>query len=331
MRILILGAGAVGGFLASVFHENGHEVSVLARGPHLAAIKAQGLRVRHHDGLMASYRVTATDKPEDLGPQDLIVTTVKAPALSGLLASCANVLRHDAPVITAMNGVFWWYGKGFDVDGRSPDCKRLDPDGTLASLVSPDQAVGMVIHSTNQVIEPGLIQNRSARNRFVIGAATPAGADQIKAMLPSLSLPGTRFELEEDLRRTMWHKLLRNLSSAPASVLTGGKAYDVLNDPDAQPVARALFLEGAAVARAHGFEGLGDDVDKVFAPGSGADQKPSMSQDVDLGRPMEIDSILRIVQDFAKQSGVPTPTLDVVIGLVILRARLAGGYPPAPT
>lgn len=329
MRILVLGAGAVGGFLAGVFHENGHNVSVLARGAHLAAIKAHGLRVRHADGRVISCAVTATDTPRDLGAQDLIVTTVKAPALAGVLVSCETLLRQGTPVITAMNGVFWWYGAGFSVAGLEPDCARLDPDGTLARLVPADQAVGMVIHSTNQVVEPGLIQNRSARNRFVIGAATPAGAEQIKAMLPSLQAPNTGFELEEDLRRTMWHKLLRNLSSAPASVLTGGMAYEVLNDPDAQHVARSLFLEGAAVARAHGFEGLGDDVDKVFAPGAGAHQKPSMSQDVDLGRPMEIDTMLRIVQDFGRQASVPTPTLDVVIGLVVLRARLAGGYPPA--
>ncbi|MBW4709737.1 2-dehydropantoate 2-reductase [Roseobacter sp. YSTF-M11] len=329
MRILVLGAGAVGGFLAGGFHENGHAVSVLARGTHLAAIKAHGLRVRHADGREICCNVTATDDPRELGDQDLIVTTVKAPALAGVLAACEPLLRRGMPVVTAMNGVFWWYGTGFAGAGQPPDCARLDPDGTLARLVPADQAVGMVIHSTNQVVEPGLIQNRSARNRFVIGAATRAGADRIEAMLPSLQGPGTRFEFERDLRRTMWHKLLRNLSSAPASVLTGGMAYQVLNDPDAQPVARALFLEGAAVARAHGFDGLGDDVARVFAPGAGAHQKPSMSQDVDLGRPMEIDTMLRIVQDFGRQTGVPTPTLDVVIGLVILRARLAGGYPPA--
>lgn len=327
MRILILGAGAVGGFLASVFHGKGHEVSVLARGAHLSAIKSQGLRVRTHDGQTLCCPVIATDDPTELGPQDLVVTTVKAPALSGLLSQIAPLLRDGVPVVTAMNGVFWWYGHGFDINGTPPNTRRLDPEGNIASLVSPDQAIGMVIHSTNQVIEPGLVQNRSPRNRFVIGAATPDGAARIKTMLPDLSAPGTQFELEDDLRRTMWHKLLRNLSSAPASVLTGGQAYDVINDPDTQTVARALFLEGAAVAHAHGFEGLADDVAKVFSPGSGARQKPSMSQDVDLGRPMEIDTILRIVQDFARQSGVPTPTLDVVVGLVILRARLAGCYP----
>ncbi len=330
MRILILGAGAVGGFLASVFHGNGHEVGVLARGAHLAAIKKQGLRVRGHDGQMVCCPVTAADDPTAFGPQDLVVTAVKAPALAGLLTQGAALLQEGTPVITAMNGVFWWYGLEFDIAGIVPDTRRLDPEGVIASLVSPDQAVGMVIHSTNQVVEPGLVQNRSPRNRFIIGAATPAGASRIRPMLPALSAPGVRFELEDDLRRAMWHKLLRNLSSAPTSVLTGGQAYDVLNDPDAQPVARALFLEGAAVARSHGFDGLADDAAKVFSPGSGARQKPSMSQDVDLGRPMEIDNILRIVQDFARQSGVPTPTLDVVVGLVILRARLAGCYPTVP-
>ena len=327
MRILILGAGAVGGFLASVFHGNGHEVSVLARGAHLAAIRKHGLRVRRHDGRMVCCPVIATDDPGAFGPQDLVITAVKAPALAGLLTQVAGLIRGGTPVITAMNGVFWWYGVGFNINGIDPDTRRLDPEGIIASLVPPDQAVGMVIHSTNQVIEPGLVQNRSPRNLLKIGSATPAGSSQFKPMLPALSAPGTRFELEGDLRRTMWRKLLRNLSSAPASVLTGGRAYDVLNDPDAQPVARALFLEGAAVAHSHGFYGLADDASRVFSPGSGAHQKPSMSQDIELGRPMEIDNILRIVQDFARQSGVPTPTLDVVVSLVILRARRAGCYP----
>ena len=330
MRILILGAGAVGGFLASVFHGNGHEVSVLARGAHLAAIRKQGLRVRRHDGRIVRCPVIATDDPGAFGPQDLVVTAVKAPALPDLLSQVEALLREGTPVITAMNGVFWWYGLGFDVDGLVPDTRRLDPEGMIASIVSPDRAVGMVIHSTNQVVEPGLVQNRSPRNRFMIGSATPAGAGRIEPMLSVLSAPGARFELTGDLRRAMWRKLLRNLSSAPASVLTGGEAFDVLNDPDAQPVARALFLEGAAVARSHGFDGLADEASNVFSPGSGARQKPSMSQDIDLGRPAEIDSILRIVQDFARQSGVPTPALDAVAGLVILRARLAGCYPTVP-
>ena len=330
MRVLIVGAGAVGGFLASVFHGNGHEVSVLARGAHLAAIKKQGLRVRRHDGQIVCCHVIATDDPSTFGPQDLVVTAVKAPALPGLLTQVEALLREGTPVITAMNGIFWWYSLGFDIDGMVPDTRRLDPEGTIASIVSPDQAVGMVIHSTNQVIEPGLVQNRSPRNRFIIGSATPAGASQIEPMLSVLAAPGARFELRDDLRRTMWHKLLRNLSSAPTSVLTGGQAFDVLNDPDAQPVARALFLEGAAVARSHGFDGFADEASNVFSPGSGAHQKPSMSQDIDLGRPVEIDNILRTVQDFARQADVPTPTLDVVVGLVILRARLAGCYPTVP-
>ena len=327
MRILILGAGAVGGFLASVFHENGHEVSVLARGAHLAAIKSQGLRVCRHDGRSLTCPVIATDDPSTLGIQDLVVTTVKAPGLPDLLAQIANILQSGTPVITALNGVFWWYAHGLEIGGAVPNTSRLDPDGVIASHISPDQAVGMVIHSTNKVSEPGLVQNSSARNRFVIGAATTKGASKIKSMLPTLSAPGTQFEFENDVRRTMWRKLLRNLSTAPGSVLTGGEAYDVINDPDAQFVSRALFLEGAAVASAHGFDGLAQDVSKVYSPGSGARQKPSMSQDVDLGRPMEIDSILRIVQDFARQVNIPTPTLDTVIGLVILRARIAGCYP----
>lgn len=324
---MIVGAGAIGGFLAFRLQDGGHDVSVVARGPHLEAIKAHGLRLRSVEATEKTLHLKASDAPETLGPQDLIITTVKAPALPNILKQIRSLIDSGTPVITAMNGVFWWYGNGLNISGSSPDTSRLDPSGRIAAMLPTDQTMGMVIHSTNEVVAPGIIQNRSAKNRFVLGPASLEANTQYKKLAASLTVPGVHFEPDANVRMTMWRKLLRNLTTAPLSVLTNGEAYDVMNDNHAKEIARALYLEGAAVASAHGFGGLDNDVEQVFQTGTGARQKPSMCQDYDLKRPMEIDNILRIVQDFARQCDVMTPTLDTVVALVILRARLAGCYP----
>lgn len=327
MKVMIVGAGATGGFLANTLHEGGHEVSLVARGPHLAAIKAHGLRLLRPDQPDSMCRIPASSDPGEFGSQDLIITTVKAPALPGLLSQMKPIIDAGTPVITAMNGVFWWYAQGMDVAGVQPDTSRLDPEGKIASLLSVEQTMGMVIHSTNKVAEPGVILNRSPKNRFVIGMPGAAGFDTGKKLSASLNVPGLEVTFDEDIRRIMWRKLLRNLTTAPTSVLTGATAYDVLNDPDVSKVSRALFLDGCAVASAHGYTGFERDEDQVFKKRAGAHQKPSMSQDIDLGRPMEVDNILRIVQDFAAQSKLSVPTLDTVVSLVKMRAQIAGCYP----
>ena len=325
MRVMIVGAGAIGGYLASVFHAAGHSVSLVARGPHLRAIQKNGLRVLAPDGQDSFAHLAASDDPRELGVQDLVITTLKAPALPGVLPMLDSVIGPNVPIVTAMNGVFWWYGNGMQLS-PAPDTSRLDPDGKIAEQLRNRTCLGMVVHSTNEVVEPGVVQNRSPNNRFVVGGPVADSVTAVRELLSPLTLQNTVIEVVDDVRPVMWRKLLRNLTTAPISVLTSAQAFDVINDADANSVARALFLEGAAVAASHGFEGLAEDVDAVFSPGKGARQKPSMSQDIDKGRPLEIDSILRIVQDFARQSNVPTPTLDTVLGLVILRARLAGCY-----
>ncbi|XWN34004.1 MAG: 2-dehydropantoate 2-reductase [Devosia sp.] len=326
MKVLIVGAGAVGGFLAVKLHEGGHEVAVVARGPHLHAIKSHGLTLRAPDGAEAVAKVAADESPERFGAQDLVITTLKAPSLPSIVPRLLPALASGAPLAAAMNGVFWWYGHDFLVRGDEADTRRLDPQGILATIPMA-QTLGIVIHSTNEMVAPGVVQNRSPNNRFVMGGPTAESMAHAVSLADALTSAAVSVVADSDIRRVMWRKLLRNLSTAPASVLTGGQAYDVLNDSDARTVAHALFEEGAAVAAAHGFEGLADEAPDVFRAGSGARQKPSMSQDVDRGRPMEIDTILRSVQDFARQCGVATPTLDTVVALVLLRARLVGGYP----
>ena len=325
LRIMIVGAGAIGGFLAKSLHDAGQTVSLVARGPHLQAIQSRGLRVLNPDGEATVAHLAASDNPDELGPQDLVIITLKAPALHGILPSLGRLLDSNAPIITAMNGVFWWYSNGLTLSPL-PDTTRLDSNGAIAAQLQSKTCLGMVVYSTNEVIEPGVVQNRSASNRFVIGGPTASSVASIRERLSPLTLSNAVIDVVDDVRPIMWRKLLRNLTTAPISVLTGAQAFEIINDPQVKIIARELFLEGAAVAASHGFVGLGDDVDKVFSTGGGARQKPSMSQDIDKGRPMEIDTILRVVQDFARQRNVPTPTLDIIVDLVVLRARIARCY-----
>lgn len=321
MKIAILGAGATGGFLALALSEAGHEVTVLARGPHLAAIRAKGLRVRDTTEREASVRLHATDDPAAIGVQEVLLSTLKAPALPGVLGALPPGLLQSARLVTAMNGVFWWYADGLAPEIARPDTRRLDHDGRLAAACAGIRPIGAVIHSTNQVIEPGLVINRSAANHFFIGAAHP---ESLEFLATALTCRRATFIPVADIRRNMWHKLLRNLSSAPLSVLTGGTVRQINADGDLRTIARAVFVEAALVAAAHGYAGLGQDVDDVIADGMGAEQRPSMRQDLDLGRPMELDTILRIVLDFARQANVPVPVLETLVAMVVGKARLAG-------
>ncbi len=327
MRIAIIGAGAIGGFLANRLAAR-HTVTVLARGAHLAAIQADGLRLISIDGAESVARVAATDDPDALGPQDLLISTLKAPALPAVLTRLQPTLRDGVPLIAALNGVFWWYGAGLTVNGEQPDTSRLDPDGCLGALIPPDQALGMVIYSASTVVAPGVIQNGTPFNRYTIGAATAAGHPRAESLADDLAVPGVEFSASDDIRRVMWRKLLLNLTTAPTSILTGADAYTIFEDADARSVAQALFYEGVAIAAAHGFTDLADPA-RIFQPDLHPRHVPSIRQDYERGRPMEIDTIIRVIQDFARQADIPTPVLDVLVPLVILSARAAGTYPPA--
>lgn len=345
MRICVFGAGAVGGYLAARLGHAGREVSVVARGPHLEAIRRDGLRLITPDEDLLT-RPLASDDPAELGRQDLVIVTAKAPALPQLAHSIGPLLGEATPVAFAMNGVQWWYGHGFAPGGRALDLARLDPDGALHRAIGPERALGMIVYSPNEVVEPGVVRNRRSNNRFVLGdpdaearqrSASSAGSStgrpdgasaRVTALVDALSGAGFEVEATDDIRRAMWQKLVRNVSTGPLCVLTGARTDQIVADPATRAVARALVSDALAVAAVHGFE-LGIDPEGVTAPGSRPEHKPSLLQDLERGRPMEIDAMLGAVADFAAQAGIPTPTLGMVLALLTMRARVAGGGPQA--
>lgn len=329
MKIAVVGAGAVGGYLAAELARAGNEVGVVARGENLQAIQTNGLVLETSTDRF-QVQLQASDDPADLGLQDLVIVTAKTPALPDLFRRLGPLLGPETPVLSAMNGVFWWYGHAFAPGGMVPDTRRLDRDGRLSASLPLERCVGMIIYSANSVVTPGVVRNTSQANRFIIGTPDPARGPDVEAIARSLG--ETRFEMvpTSEIRREMWHKLLRNIASASVAVLTGATIADIADDPDLAEIARAIHREAAAVAEAHGFGGFAAEADTLYLPGTRLRHKPSMLQDLELGRPMEIDTMIAVVQDFARQAEIATPRLDILLPLVVSRAELAGCYKRQP-
>lgn len=325
MKIAIVGAGAVGGYLAAELARAGHQVSVVARGENLRAIQTSGL-VLETSSDRFQIELQASEDPADLGLQDLVIVTAKTPALPDLFGRLGPLLGPETPVLNAMNGVFWWYAHDFAPNRVVPNTRRLDPDDRLSDFLPLERCVGMIVYSANSIVAPGVVLNTSQANRFIIGATDGIAGPDVKAIARAIG--DARFETvaTSDIRREMWHKLLRNIASACVAVLTGATIADIADDPNLAEIARAVHREAAAVAEAHGFGGFAAEADTLYLPGTRLRHKPSMLQDLELGRPMEIDTMIAIVHDFARQLSIPTPRLDTLLPLVVARAELAGCY-----
>jgi 2-dehydropantoate 2-reductase len=322
MRIAVYGAGAVGGFLAANLARAGRDVALIARGAHLAAIRANGLTLETPDERF-TVAVRASGDPAAIGPVDLVLVTAKTTANQAVAQGITPLLGPATPVVFAQNGVLWWYGQGFEPPVPA-DTERLDPDGRLAAAISPERRLGLIVYSPNEVKAPGVVTTASAKSRFVLGAADPGRSlDDVAAALADA---GFGLALTPDIRAAMWKKLLVNISTGPVTALTRATAAGVVENPGTAVVSRRLIEEALIIAEAHGFHDLGIDPVALSVAGSRPDHKPSMLQDVERGRAIEIDSMARIVQDFARQAGIATPTLDIVLALLIRLGRTLGIY-----
>ena len=315
VQICVYGAGSVGGYLAARLARAGHEVSVVARGPHLAAIQERGLTLHTLEDRF-TVEVAASEEPGELGRQDLVIVSAKHPALPGIAQRIAPLLGPETPVAFAMNGVLWF----------TSDLPRLDPTGAIRRNIGVERSLGLIIESPNAVPEPGVVENTGKRNRFTLGEAVPGRSARAVKLHQALGGAGFELELADDIRRPMWAKLSRNVSSAPVCILTGALSSQLVEDPAIKGLMRALTVEVLDVAAALGFANLGIDPDASNARGNRPQHKPSMLQDLERGRPMEIDAMLAAVQDLARRAKVATPVLDVLLPVVAMKAKLAGLY-----
>jgi 2-dehydropantoate 2-reductase len=324
MKICVYGAGAVGGHLAVRLARAGNEVSVVARGAQLDAIRRSGLTLIL-GGERLSAPVRASDDPAELGPQDVVISTLKAPGLAAVADKLPALLGRDTPVVFAINGIPWWYFHGAAPRPKRPDLGFLDPGGKLAQHVGLERVIGCVIYSANAVIEPGVIQGNTIDNSFILGEPDGKITPRITRLAETIKAAGPDAPVRETIRFDIWTKLLSNAAQAPVCCLLE-RDLSVIAVPEVLALAKNLMREAIAAAHADGVM-LDTDVDKRFGfVKAGTTHKPSMLQDLELGRAMEIDAILVAVQRFAQAAGVPTPHLDTAIALLSEKARKLGCY-----
>jgi 2-dehydropantoate 2-reductase len=322
MKICVFGAGAIGGNLAARLAASGVDVSVVARGEHLAAIKADGLTLEMPNDTIKT-RVNASSDPHELGPQDLILVTVKAPALPDVAAAIGPLLKSDTPVMFVMNGIPWWYfyKHGGPLDGRR--LPRIDPHDVVWNTIGPERAIGSIVNSSNSVPRPGVVRNTSGRAHLVIGEPSGEMSDRVKKIADVINGSTATATISTRIRDDVWTKLLANLSSNMLTLLSQSALGPVIADPACNAAVKKIAEEGAAIARALGCD-ASIDVDKAFSAASV--HKPSIVQDLERGRPLELDAMFTVPAEFARMMHVETPMLDLMLALTILRAKGAGLY-----
>ena len=322
MRICVFGAGAVGSHFAVRLALAGHDVSCVMRGPHLEAVKADGLTLRVGSGEFKA-EVKASDDPAALGPQDVVVSTLKATGLSSLADGLQPLLGEDTAVVFAQNGIPWWYDIGISpTHPPVPDLAFLDSGGRLRAAVPKERIIGGVVFSSNEVIAPGVAANLSPeRNRLLIGECDDRGSARIARLREALNAAGIESPDVKEIRETIWSKLLTNMSMSVLCLLTGQTARAVRDDPALADIVPRLLDEANGVA-----QGCFPEVKRVTRSGPAPDHKPSILQDYELGRAMEIDVLVRAPAAFARAAGLATPMLDMMAALAIRQARDKGLY-----
>ncbi len=324
MKICVYGAGAIGGHLASRFHRGGAEVSIVARGPHLAAIRANGLTVHAVDG-EHNVRLQATDNTAELGPQDAVIVTVKAPALPQIAAGIGPLLGPDTAVAFVMNGIPWWYCDNLPGPFNGRTLPRIDPDDVLRKALGPGRAIGGVVYSASAVIEPGVIEVEQPNSRVFLGEPDGTMSDRVVALAGLLTKGGISGIATPAIRTELWNKLIGNLAGGTLAVLSGCAPQTVYTEAAGKQTSLAAMREAAAIAQALGAD-PSTDHDARIKSQSGMAHKPSILQDLEAGRPMEIDGMFDAPLALARMAGVETPVLDMLVALAKLRSESAGLY-----
>lgn len=325
MRIAIYGAGAVGGFLAARLHRAGHDVSAVARGATLAAIRAHGLRLESDEGTTVAP-VRASDDPAALGPQDLVVLAVKGPSLPGVARRIGPLLGAETAVVTAMNGVPWWFFEGFGGALAGTRLESVDPGGALAAALPVARVVGCVVHGAWTTPSPGTVRHVTGR-RFILGE--PGGEDTPRLRRIAEALRGAGLEIERSprIQVDVWYKLWGNMTINPVSALTGATCDRILDDPLVRRFCLDAMAEAARVGDRIGCGIRESGEDRLEITRQLGAFKTSMLQDVEAGRPVELDALVAAVAEIGRLVGVPTPAVDALLGLARLHARVRGLYP----
>lgn len=323
MKICIYGAGAIGGYLGVQLALAGEEVTLIARGPHLEAMRKNGLKLLI-DGEERVARPACTRDPSEAGPQDYVIVTLKAHSAPAVVEPMQALLGPETAVVTAMNGVPWWYFYDLEGEWRDHRIESVDPGGVQWDGIGPERAIGCVVYPATEVVEPGVIRHISG-NRFTLGEPSGEKTERVQALAGAFISAGFRAPVRR-IRDEIWMKLWGNLSFNPISALTLETLDVVATQAGSRGVARAMMLEAQEIGEKLGVR-FSVDVEKRMdgAAAVGA-HRTSMLQDLERGRPMEIDALVTAVQEMGLLVGVATPTIDVVLALVQQRGHQAGAY-----
>jgi 2-dehydropantoate 2-reductase len=328
MKICIFGAGAIGGYVGLMLKQGGADVSLVARGPHLAAIRENGIKVVFKDGEKVQ-KMPASDDPAEFGPQDYVIVALKAHQAWETADALKPLLGPDTAVVTMQNGIPWWYFHGFEGQYAGLQLQSVDPDGRQWKTIGPERAIGATVYPATEITEPGVIRHIYG-DKFGFGEPTRIHTDRVKRLVEAFEAGGLKARYYPEIRNDVWLKLWGNLCFNPISALTHATLDVVATDPETRLISRHMMEEAEKIARRIGVHFRVDIERRINgAAGVGA-HRTSMLQDLDKGRAIELDALLGVVQEMARIVDVETPYIDTVLGLSKQMGRVAGVYPVFP-
>lgn len=324
-KVCIVGAGAIGGLMGARLAATGRvSVSALARGATLQALRDHGWRLQGDDGTLFRAPVQASERAQALGPQDVVIIAVKGPALKDIAATLQPLLGSDTLILPAMNGVPWWFCQSWP--GFEAGLPSVDPGGVIAHNLSFSKVFGCVVHASSAVLEPGLVKHIKGQE-LIIGEPRGGVSTRASALAQLLKYAGFEVRVSDNVRRDIWFKLWGNLTMNPLSAVTGATVDQILADPLLRRFCSAAMDEVAQVGAQIGCEIDQSPEDRHALTARLGAFKTSMLQDVESGKPLELDAIVAAVRDIAQVLGVQTPHVDALFGIARLFARTKGLYP----
>lgn len=331
-KVCIYGAGAIGGWMGVKLARAGCDLSVVARGATLAALQEHGLRLQRGapstgsgQPEVMSVPVRASANPAALGVQDLVIVAVKAPAMADVAKAIAPLIGPKTMVLTAMNGVPWWFFEGFGAQYAGTRLKAVDPDGAIARAIPAQHIIGCVVHASCSLNSPGFVNNHFG-NKLIIGEPSGKKTARVLALTALLEKAGHEVVLSEQIQKDAWYKLWGNMTVNPVSALTGATTDLIMSDELVRGFISAVMLEAREIGARIGIPIDQQPEDRHAVTLKLGAFKTSMLQDVEAGKAVELDALVTVVKELGELTRVPTPFTDALLGLARLHARVRGLY-----
>lgn len=319
MRFAIVGAGAIGAFVGAMLARSGEDVTLIARGPHLKAMQDRGVRVR---GSLGEFQAkpAATDDPSSVGPVDVVLLTLKAHSLTGMAPRLSPLIGADTTVVSAQNGIPWWYFYRHGGEWEGTQLHSVDPGGVISRSIDLTRVVGCIVYPSTIIVEPGVVEHIEG-TRFAIGEPDGSKSERCRLIADALIKSGLRCPIRTDIRHDMWVKLMGSVAFNPISALTRATLAEIVGNPETRDLASAIMSEAEAVARGLGVE-IGISIEQRLDGAEKVGQhKTSMLQDIESGRPPELEAIVGSVVELGTKMGLDLPATKAVYACVKLLTK----------